>query len=251
MMHLHNVLCGEHKWVFRRSKGLLLAPAWPKFLAAILPQLVVLCVIKSNKKKKKEQTHYKLLESMVAFKLPFLKAFRLNTETAPKKAYTETPRELKSKNLFIHKHILVSHHHTALERLCPSTGYKTAERQEAFPSHSALLNHDPREIHFEVRVLRGSTGFPFWISFSTQTTSKKNSQPNLSKCLRQYPLQTFKEPLAVVKLVLFNLDICPARLGWPAQFTSPGSNQIIITLGYYRLELDLSEWFQSTGIHYQ
>lgn len=188
---------------------------------------------------------------MVAFKLPFLKAFRLNTETAPKKAYTETPRELKSKNLFIHKHTLVSHHHTALERLCPSTGYKTEERQEAFPSHSALLNHDPREIHFEVRVLRGSTGFPFWISFSTQTTSKKNSQPNLSKCLRQYPLQTFKEPLAVVKLVLFNLDICPARLGWPAQFTSPGSNQIIITLGYYRLELDLSEWFQSTGIHYQ
>lgn len=48
MMHLHNVWCGVHKWVFRPSKGLLLAPAWPKSLAATLPQPVVLCVIKSS-----------------------------------------------------------------------------------------------------------------------------------------------------------------------------------------------------------
>lgn len=147
----------------------------------------------------------------------------------------------------IHKRTVLWHHHTALETL---PQHKT---QETISFFLPLCTPQPwsQRIHFQVRVLRGSTGFLFWISFCTQTTSKKNSQPNLSKCLQQYPFQAFKEPLAVVKLVLFNLDICPPRLGWPAQFTSPGSNQIIITLGYYRLELDLSEWFQSTGIHYQ
>lgn len=138
----------------------------------------------------------------------------------------------------------------------PVQRYKTEETQWQRMSLSLPLRTQqpwPQRIHFQVRVCRGSTGFPFWIFFSLfkWPAREENSQPNLSKCLQQYPLPNFKELLAVVKLVLFNLDICPPRLRWPTHFTSPASNQIIITLGYYRLELDLSEWFQSAGIHYQ